>query len=32
MTHKYYDFYMRFPSFEDAQKAQQFYKIGRAHV
>mgnify|MGYP003412026797 FL=1 len=25
MTHKYYDFYMRFPSFEDAQKAQQFY-------
>ena len=25
MTHKYYDFYMRFPSFEDANKAQQYY-------
>ena len=25
MTHKYYDFYMRFPSFEDAEKAQKFY-------
>ena len=25
MTHKYYDFYMRFPSFEDAAKAQEFY-------
>ena len=25
MTHKYYDFYMRFPSLKDAENAQSFY-------